>query len=349
MNDQAKTRVTIDQVAKLCGVSKTTISRYLNGKYENMSADTRESIRRVIEELDYRPNRSAQRLKASRSMLVGCVIGDVGSPFSALLLKGITQVCEQAGYQVLFADSGEDPDRERRAIQGFLEDRVDGLIVNTSGNNEYYLQELEDSGVPLVLADRPLLGERRIDCVTVDSRRAAYDCVKFLLGQGYEQVAFFSETIGHISPRILRRQGYEQAVRELGKAGSEPEIYEFYQEDMESVLRCMSLFRRRHPHCRIAALCSNGASAQKLLVGFKELGIEPGYDFGLCTFDNWDWLQIASVGISAVETPTKEVGAKAAELLLEKIGGKREARSAPVELELPYEIIARQSAPGGKE
>ena len=92
MDAQAEKKITIDQVAKLCGVSKTTISRYLNGKFENISAETRENIRQVIEELDYRPNRSAQRLKASRSMLIGCTIGDVSSPFSGLLLKGITRV-----------------------------------------------------------------------------------------------------------------------------------------------------------------------------------------------------------------------------------------------------------------
>ena len=94
MEKQTESKMTIDKVAELCGVSKTTISRFLNGKYENMSAETREHIRRVIAEVDYRPNRSAQRLKASRSMLIGCVIGDVSSPFSALLLKGITTVCE---------------------------------------------------------------------------------------------------------------------------------------------------------------------------------------------------------------------------------------------------------------
>ena len=112
MDNQPESKMTIDKVAKLCGVSKTTISRFLNGKYENMSAETREHIRRVIAEVDYHPNRSAQQLKASRSMLIGCVIGDISSPFSALLLKGITTVCEEAGYQVLFADSGENPRRE---------------------------------------------------------------------------------------------------------------------------------------------------------------------------------------------------------------------------------------------
>ena len=85
---------------------------------------------------------------------------------------------------------------ERRAIRGFLENRVDGLIINTSGNNDAFLLELQSGGTPLVLADRQLLSSDKIDTVTTPSKSAAYDCVRFLLAQGYTKVAFFSETIG---------------------------------------------------------------------------------------------------------------------------------------------------------
>ena len=343
MDNQSDSRLTIDEVAKLCGVSKTTISRFLNGKFENMSADTREHIRRVIAEVDYHPNRSAQRLKASRSMLIGCVIGDISSPFSALLLKGITTVCEEAGYQVLFADSGEDPRRERRAIKGFLENRVDGLIVNTCGGNDQFLLELQSSGACLVLADLQLLVSDQIDTVSTPNRNTAYDCVRFLLGQGYTKVAFFSETIGNISPRILRRQGYEQAVTDL--TDNEPETYEFSPDDVSSCKSCLRVFRRKYPGERIAILSANGASAQKMLVALKGLNIEPGYDFGFCTFDDWNWLQIARPGISAVALATGDVGAKAAELLLERISGRRPSGAKAVNVEIPVHFIVRESTP----
>lgn len=343
MDNQPESKMTIDKVAKLCGVSKTTISRFLNGKYENMSDETRERIRQVIAEVDYHPNRSAQRLKASHSMLIGCVIGDIGSPFSALLLKGITTVCEEAGYQVLFADSGEDPRRERRAIRGFLENRVDGLIINTSGDNDAFLLELQNGGTPLVLADRQLLSANKIDTVTSPSKSAAYDCVRVLLAQGYTRVAFFSETIGHVSPRILRRQGYEEAIRDL--TGREPETYEFTAEDMDSCKSCLRVFRRKYPNERIAVFSANGASAQRLLVAMKEMGIEPGYDLGFCTFDDWNWLQIAKPGVSAVALATVDIGAKTAELLLERISGRRPAGARAVTVEMPAHFVMRESTP----
>jgi LacI family kdg operon repressor len=344
MNKQAENKITIDQVAKLCGVSKTTISRYLNGKFENMSEETRDRISEVVKEVNYHPNRSAQRLKASRSMLIGCVIGDISSPFSALLLKGITTVCEEAGYQVLFADSGENPKRERRAINGFLENRVDGLIINTSGNNDEFLLNLQNSGTPLVLADRQLLSSDGIDTVTIPSKTTAYNCVRFLLSQGYTKVAFFSEKIGHVAPRILRRQGYEQAIREL-MPELDPEIYEFSPENPDSCKSCLRVFKRRYPDERIAVFSSNGASAQKLLVACKELDIELGYNFGFCTFDDWNWLQVAKPGITAVSLATGDVGAKAAELLLERISGQRPNNSRPVTVEIQPQLVIRESTP----
>ena len=348
MEHLPENKMTINKVAELCGVSKTTVSRFLNGKYENMSEETKEHIRRVIAEVDYHPNRSAQRLKASRSMLIGCVIGDIASPFSALLLKGITTVCEEAGYQVLFADSGENPLRERRAIHGFLENRVDGLIVNTCGGNDDFLVELQRAGTPLVLADRQLLRGEQIDTVTIPNRNTAYDCVRFLLAQGYARVAFFSETMGSISPRILRHQGYEEAIRDLAVSGTEPETYEFAAEDLESCKSCLRIFRRKYPNERIAIFSSNGSSARRILVAMKELDIEPGYNLGLCTFDDWDWLQIARPGISAVSLATSAVGAKAAELLLDRISGRRSADSKAVMVEIQPHFVVRESTPAQK-
>ena len=348
MEHLPENKMTINKVAELCGVSKTTVSRFLNGKYENMSEETKEHIRRVIAEVDYHPNRSAQRLKASRSMLIGCVIGDIASPFSALLLKGITTVCEEAGYQVLFADSGENPLRERRAIHGFLENRVDGLIVNTCGGNDDFLVELQRAGTPLVLADRQLLRGEQIDTVTIPNRNTAYDCVRFLLAQGYSRIAFFSETMGSISPRTLRHQGYEEAIRDLAVSGTEPETYEFAAEDLESCKSCLRIFRRKYPNERIAIFSSNGSSARRILVAMKELDIEPGYNLGLCTFDDWDWLQIARPGISAVSLATSAVGAKAAELLLDRISGRRSADSKAVMVEIQPHFVVRESTPAQK-
>lgn len=346
MNTQAEKKVTINQVADYCGVSKTTISRFLNGKYENMSAVTREKIEAAIAELNYRPDRSAQRLKSSRTMLIGCVIGDISSPFSALLLKGITSVCEEAGYQVLFADSRESVKREKRAVQGFLENRVDGLIINTCGGNDEFLLGLQARGVPTVLADRALMKQGLMDTVSSTNQDSAACATRFLFAQGYTRVAFFSETIGSISPRRLRCMGYARAVKDFAPAGIEPEIYELTGDGKVSGEECVKRFRGKYPDERIAILAANGTTAQRVLIALKALGMRAGRYLGLCTFDDWDWLQIAEPSITAVTMDSAGIGAKAASLLLERINGKRQDESPAVTIELPGSLIVRDSTPG---
>ena len=337
-------KVTINQVAEICGVSKTTISRFLNGKYENMSAETRARIAAAIEELRYRPDRSAQRLKASKTMLIGCVIGDISSPFSALLLSGINAVCEEAGYQVLFADSRESPKREQRAIEGFLENRVDGLIINTCGGNEEYLLSLEQRGIPTVLADRELMGGGRMDTVTSSNKETAANCTRFLLEQGYEAVAFFTEQMGNVSPRHLRCEGYTEAM-----SGRTPEIYEFPGGQTDGCTEKVRAFVDRHRGSRVAILAANGTSAQSVLLAANALGLELGYELGLCTFDDWNWFRIARPGITAVSQNSAVIGARAAELLLRRIGGSLKEDVPAARIEVPTELIVRDSTPAEKE
>lgn len=339
-------KVTIDQVAALCGVSKTTISRFLNHRYENISEETRLRIERVIRELDYRPNRSAQRLKASRSMLIGCCIGDLGSPFSGLLLRGITRVCEAAGYQVLFADSGEDPRKERQAVEGFLENSVDGLIVNTPGGNDDFLSAIAEKGVPVTLADRSLRENGRLDTAINEYEKSIRDAVRLMLECGYTRIAFFSEEIRDVMPRIQRRDGYLAAMRALAPAEAGPHVYEFDRHGADGCRACLESFRAAFPGERLAVLSVNGATGQQLLMTMKELGLWPGRDLGLCTFDDWEVFSLADV--TTIRLQTEQVGAAAAQMLLERIVGT--AESIPVRsMALPTELIVRSSTAASEE
>ena len=146
--------LTIVDIAKSAGVSKTTVSRYLNGQYEYMSEQTRERIKKVIEVSGYQPNKLAQSLKNQKSMLVGFVVADIESPFTSAAIKSVGDAMLGTGYNLVTANSDNSYERELENIQSLIGQQVDGLIVNTVTSSTPRLIGLANGGLPVVLLDR---------------------------------------------------------------------------------------------------------------------------------------------------------------------------------------------------
>ena len=144
-------KVTITDIAKASGVSKTTISRYLNGRFDLMSPETRRRIESVIDVSGYQPSTIARSLKNKRSLLLGIVVSDQSSPFSTAVLLGVGDALRNTEYVPVFVNCDDDPAKERYQISFLLSRGVDGLIVNTTSYENPFLVNLEARGVPVVL------------------------------------------------------------------------------------------------------------------------------------------------------------------------------------------------------
>ena len=194
----------------------------------------------------------------------------------------------------------------------------------------------------MVLADRSLQREGKLDTVISEYRRSTVDCVELMLRYGYRKIAFFTERIQSVMPRIQRRESFFSAFSGR-RDEAEPFLYEFSRETEGDCLRCVRDFRERFSGERIAALAVNGVTAMDVLRAMQQAGITPGYDFGFCTFDDWSWFSLISPGITAVRMETKQLGSRAAELLLERLRGEREENAPAVSVELPTTLIERGS------
>jgi LacI family kdg operon repressor len=336
-----KKSVTISLVAKTAGVSKTTVSRYLNGKFEFMSAETKSRIQKVIEDLEYHPSNIARSLKSSSSRTIGCVIADLGSPFSSILLKGINDVCSSGGYQVLFSNSDNRPERELGCIQKLLDHRVDGLILNTTGGNEGYLIELDQKGIPIVLADRSIEPKDAISTVTTDNYRSTYSCMKHLFENGYRKVAFFTQGNGVISPRKIRYRAYLDAMSELFGEDGSSYAYVIKGNDTENCMNSFSDFIGRNPFERHAVFSVNGVTALTVLHAVRKAGYKIGEDVGVCGFDDWGWASLVPPGITTITQDSYNVGMQSAKILLHRLRCKRNCK--PIYLELPNRLNIRGS------
>ena len=113
-------KVTIKDIAELAKTSKTTVSFYLNGKFDKMSEETKNRIRETIEATNYKPSIAARSLNAKSTKLIGVVIGDITNSFSNQIVKGIESKAQEFGYQIIMGNSNYDPSREDELIEKML-------------------------------------------------------------------------------------------------------------------------------------------------------------------------------------------------------------------------------------
>ncbi|WP_064613636.1 LacI family DNA-binding transcriptional regulator [Streptobacillus moniliformis] len=331
---------TIIEVAKHAGVSKTTISRYLNGKYEFMSADTRERIAKSIKELDYVPNGMARSLKNKQSKIIGCMIADIGNQFSSYIFKGISEICQKNGYRVLVTEISNNEEDEIEAIESLISYNIDGLIINTSGSNDDYLINLvKDKKIPVVLADRSIHQRNIIDTVTINNHDITCEAMRHIYANGYEEVAFFSYELSN-NIRELRHSAYVESLENI--FGIKEDITYIYEEKDEEKLRVkiLNFFNRNNK--RKAIFCMNGKVLLEVLQSIKKLGFDiEDDDIGMCSFDDWGWAELVNKeGVTTISQESYKCGVKCAELMLERIKNMEK----PIEyIELPARLIQRGS------
>lgn len=313
--------ITIHDVAKQAEVSITTVSRYMNGNFGNMSESTRQRLEQVIQELDYRPNNLARGLKTQNSMTIGCVVADMANPFSALLIKGINRVCREHGYRVLILDADNDGRLEKEAYKSLLNNPVEGIIANTTGQADEEILAVSKR-LPVVLADRVIERPEQIDSVVSDDWDATYRTVQYLLEKGYERLGFFSPPAGKISTRSARLDAFRQAMKELRGEEAVDSVFLCESGKQQELSEKLRQFVEGAQGAPAAIFSVNGEMTLQLLHEMRSLGLALSPSLGLCSFDNWAWSELVGPGITTIAVDTYEMGVKSAELLFEKLGAK---------------------------
>lgn len=332
--------VTISAIAEECNVSKTTVSRYINGKYEYMSEETRKRIQETIEKLEYSPNNLARSLKLKKSGLIGVLVADITNPFSSILVKGIGDVCKDKGYQLIIANTDNDPIKEKEYLESFVANRVEGVIVNTTGENNDFLAGIANKGIPIVLADR-LVEELDFDTVVSNNYEITYETIEYLINQGYTKIAFFTGKIGAMSSRFVRRDAFLDANNDLLKENACNRVYEVNTKDENSVSNALRDFMDRYPDDNKAIFTVNGVMLLAVLKEIIRKKIEMPNELGLCGYDDWGWAEIIPPGITVISQQSYEVGVKSAESIIARLTKKRKGKARYIEL--PAKLIKRGS------
>lgn len=330
--------VTITDVAFKAGVSKSTVSCYLNGRYESMSPETRERITAVISELEYRPNALARSLKQKRTHTIAAIVANILNPFSTSVIRGAEDCCKKAGMNLILCNADDDPAKEKEYIEMLLSKQVDGLIINTTGFNNIYIKDVS-LHTPVVLIDRKV-PEIQCDTVAVNGSAGSRLAVEHLLALGHRNITMFTLPYHGISPREERVEGFKQALRLHSLPFLSSSLVET-ETDEDSLLGCLARLMRESSR-PTAIFGANNLMTMAVIKAAKKLKLVIPDDIAIIGFDDWEWAPLVEPPVTVVAQPTYAMGEKAAATLLQRIkSGKRNKK--PVLIVYEPELIPRKS------
>ncbi|HLZ58165.1 MAG TPA: LacI family DNA-binding transcriptional regulator [Ktedonosporobacter sp.] len=304
----------IQEVAKLAGVSISTVSRVLNGT-ARVNAEAAARVRAAIEELHYQPSHAARTLQANRSRIIGLLITDIQNPFFTTLIRGVEDIAQRNGYSVILCNSDEDPVKERQYIEVLCAERVAGAIVVSTNERQRALQLFREHHIPIVAVDRRIAGSDT-DAVLIDNVRGAREAVAHLLTNGYQRIGVITGPLTTTTGRE-RLEGYRQALRE---AGIEP----------DTRLERYGSFKEESGHQLANELLDAGLSLDAIFVAnnLMTLGaLEALYlrdlrvpdDIAVVGFDEMPWAALSAISLTTVTQPVYELGSTAALRLFQRL------------------------------
>ncbi|HLJ03460.1 MAG TPA: LacI family DNA-binding transcriptional regulator [Solirubrobacteraceae bacterium] len=334
-----RTAVTIRDVAREAQVHPGTVSRALNEQTRTLvNPETAERVLQVAERLGYRPNRIARGLKTNRTYTIGVLIPDITNPLFPPILRGIEDRLLDEGYTALVVNTDNDPVRERTHVEAMRARQVDGFISATARLDRELLDEVGAADVPLVLVNRSL-EDGSVPAVTVDDRQAIKLAVDHVVGLGHSR-------IGHVAgPQNLstghrRYQGFKEAMAAAGLPVSE-----------DSVRFCRTFTEEEGARACAELLDASGGELTAIVAGndllaigcydvLEERGLScPGY-LSIVGYNDMPFVDRLRPPLTTVHVPQREIGAVAADLVLQLQGGPIEGLD---EILLDPELVVRES------
>ena len=319
---QVPARATIADVAREAGVSKATVSRFLNHRETLLTPDIASRVEVAIAALAYSPSPMAQALKRGRSRLIGLVVADVTNPFSVAVLRGAEKACQEAGYLLMLFNLGNDSRCEAKAIEALSAYQVEGFILNTLGGDAGAAADAARHGKPVVLVDRRHQ-DMQADFVSLDNTGAVQMALRHLVTAGYRELLFVSEPIKDVSSRMEREAAFRSVVSDPQSSISDlqGQTFESLPDNTEALDGALRSLRQRANGRLPGMISSNAVVTLRVVASMARLGWRLGADLGLVGFDDTEWSPYIGPGLTTIAQPTDELGRLAAGCLIERLKG----------------------------
>jgi LacI family transcriptional regulator len=304
---------TLKDVSLLAGVSLTTVSHVVNDT-RPVSAELRERVEAAIRQTGYTPNTLARSLKMSATHTIGVAVQDIRNPHFTEIVYALEVRAREHGFTILLSDFGDEPAREREALQVFLERRIDGLVIAPTSQGAEALALLRRNGVPCVQIDR--IADPAFDSIAVTNVAATRRLTAHLCGLGHRRIAMLTGRAG-LSTTRERLAGYRRALVEAGLPIDPGLIVEGGSESETARVATHLLMELDIPPTALVA--GNNLKALGALRALRERGLDVPGDIALVCFDDFPWADLFEPRLTCMAQPCRAIGERAVERLLERI------------------------------
>lgn len=326
---------TIKEVSQHANVSPATVSRVLNGTVP-VSEEIRRRVLEAVDTLDYTPNAFARGLATNRSGGIGVTTNDIGSPYYAVMLRGVEAVLEQDGLHLMVSSGGARAGSERSAIQFLKQRRSDAIIVQAEALSDGELIDFSASaGVPVVVFGRRIPELDRV-CVDLDNEAGGRIATQYLIEQGHRTIGHLAGPLGFPDARH-RLQGYRDALDRAGIGFDERLVVEGDFREGGGRAATERLLERVSD--LDALFVANDQMAAGAMRAARDLGLRIPDDLSLVGFDDVLLAQYLSPALTTVRQPLFEMGRAAAEIAIALL----EQRKVEVRTRFDPELVVRDS------
>jgi LacI family transcriptional regulator len=335
-------RPTQADVARLASVSQATVSYVLNANPTiSVPEATRQRILVAVDELGYVPNGTARSLRTQRTSTIAAVIPDITNPFYPAFERGVQEVAEAGGYDLIVYNTGGAAEKERRCVRSLQQGRVDGVVAVFFHLKAGDLRPLLERNVALVRLEAAKKGVSSLDLpfdnLYVDNVAASHSVVEYLIGCGHERIGMIS---GGSGPGEARARGYQAALA-AHRIPPDDALVRDGDFTAHGGYQAMLGFLSQPPPPS-AVFAANDVMAMGALVALREAGRRVPKDVAVVGFDDVPLAGLITPRLTTVAQFQENLGVRAAEMLLERLGGRAPEHGRSEEM--PYELIVRESA-----
>jgi DNA-binding LacI/PurR family transcriptional regulator len=337
--------VSIKDIARLAGVSHTTVSRALRGS-TLISDETTRRIQETALALGYFPNAAAQSLKTNRSQALGVIVSSIDDPYFSEILQGIEEIAQSNQYSLFIAASQRDAERESTIVRAMRQHRVDGVIIcSTSFSNERR-QQFSKYGIPLVMINNQAAEEYRYS-IYHDDVDGSRQVTRHLIELGHRKIAYLGNSSSGRTTQD-RLAGFRYEIHSAGLVLPNEYIYELPGSEPENGRVAAEHFLHL-PDRPTAIVCFNDMLAIGVLKALQQFGVRVPEEFSITGFDNIVFSNYTNPPLTTFDQPKRFIGQKAAELVLSLLNSTSDIHMPQQKIHvLKGRLLVRQStAPPG--